>query len=320
MKQIEGISNPLIALVGPTGSGKTRLGIEIAKEIGGEIVSADSRLVYRGMNIGTAKPSPEEMRIVPHHMIDIIEPDQPYSMVQYCRQAELVISKIHKRGSLPILVGGSGQYVRAMLENWQTPAPGPNKFVRQVLTEAGQVLGEIELHRRLALIDPDAGSLIDPSNVRRTVRALEVILTTGRKFSEQRKKGIPKYSSLMLGIRIDRKRLFNNIDARVEEMISKGLLAEVKELIQKYGFQLPALEAIGYKQLIKHLKGECSLNEAILEIKNCTHRFVRRQANWFRENDPRIIWVDLDQFSTAEIVKIIERPDNWQIVHQECAL
>ncbi len=315
--QIKGISNPLIALVGPTGSGKTRLGIEIAREIGGEIVSADSRLVYRGMNLGTAKPSPEEMRTVPHHMIDIVEPDQPYSMAQYCRQAELAIKKIQESGSLPILVGGTGQYVRAILENWQTPAPGPNIFLRQVLTEAGQVLGKNELHRRLALIDPGSGSLIDPSNVRRTVRALEVILTTGWKFSEQRLKGTPKYSSLMLGIRIDRNTLFKKIDARVDEMISKGLLAEVKGLTQKYGSQAPAMDAIGYKQLVRHLEGECSLDEAILEIKKFTHRFVRRQANWFQENDPRIMWIDPDQLSTAEIVKIIGKRDNWQVVRQE---
>lgn len=286
---------PLIVILGPTGVGKTELSLRLAERLDGEIVSADSRLFYRGMNIGTAKPSPEEMRRVPHHLIDVADPDEVWSLAMFQESARKAIAEIHTRGHLPLLVGGTGQYIRAVVEGWQAPAVEPDPRLRLALTAWGEQIGAEGLHARLAALDPAAAAGIDPRNLRRTVRALEVTLASGRRFSLQRARAPSPYRALSLGLRRSRAELYARIDARVEAMFASGLAGEVSDLLARgYSPDLPALSAIGYRETIAYLQGRMSQEQAILEIKRATRVFVRRQANWFKQEDARIQWFDAD--------------------------
>ncbi len=282
---------PLIVLVGPTAVGKTALSLALAQAIHGEIVSADSRLLYRGLDIGTAKPTPAERARVPHHLVDVADPDEVWSLGQYQDAACAAIAAIHARGRVPLLVGGTGQYVWAVVENWRIPRVPPQPRLRAVLEAWGQQLGPEALHRRLAHLDPAAAARIQPRNLRRTVRALEVIFTTGHRFSDQQGKGPPRYRTLLLGLWLPRPVLHRRIAQRVEAMLAQGWLDEIRQLLaQGYDPSLPALSSIGYAELIGYLQGHWSLDEAKARILQRTHTLVRRQANWFRRTDPRIHW------------------------------
>jgi tRNA dimethylallyltransferase len=293
---------PLLVLAGPTAAGKTALSLHLAGRFNGEIVSADSRLFYRGLDIGTAKPTPAERAAAPHHLIDLCAPDETLSLGQYQRLAYETIDAIHARGGLPILVGGTGQYVWAVVEGWGIPEVAPRPALRAALER----LGEAEAARWLAALDPVAAGRIDPRNVRRVVRALEVTLTTGRPISELQRKTPPLYDTLILGLTRDRTALYARIDARVDEMMAAGLLDEVRRLRDAgYSADLPSMSGLGYRQLLAHLAGEMTLAEAIERIKFETHRFARQQATWFRADDPRIIWLEADDSETA--IAVVEQ-------------
>jgi len=285
--------HPLLVIVGPTAVGKTSLSLYLAGRLEGEVVSADSRLFYRGMDIGTAKPTPEERARVPHHLIDIAAPDETVGLAQFKRMAEEAIEAIHARGRLPMLVGGTGQYVRAVVEGWTPPAVPPNPQLRAELEEEARREGPQALHAHLAELDPEAADRIDPRNVRRVVRALEVCLLTGRPFSAQRVRQPPPYRTLQIGLTMDRAALYARADKRVEEMMRAGLLEEVQRLVEAgYGWDLPAMSGLGYVQFRPYFEGEATLEEVVAEIKRATRRFIRRQYNWFRLDDPRIRWFD----------------------------
>ena len=284
---------PLIIIVGPTASGKTAAGIRLARAIGGEVISADSRYLYRGMDIGTAKPDMEERQGVPHWLIDVADPDETWSLSLFRAAADEAVKNIYSRGKKPIVVGGTGQYIRAILEGWTIPEGEPDHRLRDVLERWGNDIGAEELHRKLAVLDPDAAANIQWQNMRRTVRALEVIFSSGRKFSAQRTAKESPYDSLIFGMKRERAELYKRIDMRVDLMIRNGLVKETAGLLAKgYSEDLPSMSAIGYKEDCDYLNKKLSLDEAAQLIKFRTHNYVRRQANWFKPADPAIHWVD----------------------------
>jgi len=240
-----------VVILGPTAVGKTEIAIQLAEGLNGEIVSADSRLFYRGMDIGTAKPTPEEQERIPHHLIDVADPDQILSLAEFQRLAHQAIGAIHTRGRLPFLVGGTGQYMRAVTEAWQIPPAVPDSRLRDALEHWAASIGPYGLHARLGVVDPQAAAQIDYRNLRRTVRALEVIFSTGRRFSDQRQKGDSPYQFYLLGLTRPRSELYLRIDARIEAMFTQGLIEEAQALLQKgYNPDLPTLSAIGYAEAI----------------------------------------------------------------------
>ena len=281
----------LIMLVGPTGSGKSTLAIQVCKALSGEIVSADSRYLYQELNIGTAKPSPSELGCVPHHLINVTTLDEPWSLGLFQREAHKHIQSINDRGKLPILVGGTGQYVRAVLENWEIPAQVPLHTMRSAIEAWGERIGFEALHKRLEQIDPQAAARIDFHNKRRTIRALEVIFATGRRFSSQRKKSSSPYQTIVLGLEWPRELLYARIDARIEEMIAHGFIQEVQALKEAGRSEvLRRMGIIGYPEILSYLEGKMPLVEAISLIRRNTRVYVRRQANWFKPSDPQICW------------------------------
>ena len=297
---------PLVTLVGPTGVGKTETAIQLAIRLDAEIVSADSRLFYRGLDIGTAKPTFSERNRVPHHLVDVADPDEPWSLATYKQAAALAIHSIHTRNHLPILVGGTGQYINAIIEGWDIPEVSPNPSLRRILERWEQQISPYGLHQRLAVLDPKAAQTIDPLNVRRTIRALEVILTTGRQFSEQKTRSETPYRTLQLGLILPRQVLYERIDERFQMMLEAGLVNEIKNLLrQGYSPDLPTLSAIGYRQIIAYLQNEITLDEAIRQVKRQTRIFVRRQANWFKLDDPNIHWVNAGQGAVDQLEAIV---------------
>ena len=282
---------PLVVIVGPTAAGKTSVSIELAHRMDGEIVSADSRLLFRGMDIGTAKPTSVEMKGVPHHLIDVANPDEDWGLAVYQREAYQVIDDIHHRGMLPFLVGGTGQYVRAIIEGWRIPPQSPDYKLRDTLNHWADKIGAEALYERLRRLDPEAAKHIDYRNTRRTVRALEVIFRTGQRFSDLRRKQECSYQAVVLGIDRPRPELYARVDQRIESMLAAGWVDEVKRLLaQGYSAKLPTMSAIGYQEIIQFLQGRISYEEAVMLIKRNTRTFVRRQANWFKPTDPRITW------------------------------
>ncbi len=282
----------LIAVVGPTASGKSALGIELALTLGGEIVNGDSRQVYAGMVIGTAMPSPDDFARVPHHLFGYLRPDDPFSLALYRQAATAVFEDCWSRGVVPVLVGGTGQYLWALLEDWSVPEVPPDEALRQRLFAEAETSGADALHARLETLDPIAAGRIDARNVRRVVRALEVIEHTGRPMSEAQTRGRPVFESLVLGVTLPREELDGRIDARVQQMFDDGFVAEVQRLRDEgYSRDLPAMSSIGYSQVHAHLDGELTLEAAIAETARATRRLSRKQAAWFRPADPRIHWV-----------------------------
>ncbi|MBM4422384.1 MAG: tRNA (adenosine(37)-N6)-dimethylallyltransferase MiaA [Chloroflexi bacterium] len=292
----------LLVIVGPTAVGKTAIAIDLAERINGEIISADSRTLYRGMDIGTAKPTLAERARVAHHLIDVADPDQSWSLAQYRDAAAALIVEINARDRLPMLVGGAGQYIHAILEGWSIPKRAADPQARAELEAIAARDGADELYRRLREIDPLAAASIDSRNVRRVIRALEVTLSTGQPFSAQRQKTPPRYRSLIIGLSLARPKLYRRIDERIDAMFANGLVAEGQTLAAKgYDWSLPALSAIGYKQVGMYLRGECDLAEAVQRIKRETRRFVRRQANWFKPDDPNIRWHNVESLNAERL-------------------
>ncbi len=299
---------PLVAIVGPTAVGKTEVAIQLALELNGEIVSADSRQVYRHMDIGTAKPSPQERQQAPHHLIDILNPDETLTLAEYQRRAYAAIDDVLARGKLPFLVGGTGQYVRAVLEGWQVPRVPPQPALRAELEAFAEEHGAAALHARLAAVDPDAAAAIDLRNVRRVVRALEVYLVSGVPISALQRRQPPPYHILQIGLTRPRPSLYARIDARVDRMIAEGLVEEIRRLLAAgYGWHLSAMHSLGYAQFSGYLQGAMTLEEAVRAVKRETRRFVRQQYTWFRLDDPAIRWFNLDNTPIDDILAYVRR-------------
>ena len=286
---------PLVVVVGPTAVGKTAISILLAQQLDAEIVSADSRQFYRGMDIGTAKPTVEQRALVRHHLLDIAEPDETVSLAVFQRLALDAISGIHARGRLPLLVGGTGQYIRAVTRGWSPPPVRPAPKLRGALERLSLDRGPLWLHRRLESMDPEAARAIDYRNARRTIRALEVILTSGHRFSTQRLEAASSFHLISVGLVLRRSELYPRIDARIENMFASGLIQEVRGLLSRgYAPDLPALSAIGYQECLKVISGTMQPDEAKTAIRRRTRLFVRRQANWFKQSDPSIKWFDVE--------------------------
>jgi len=298
------VMNRLVAIVGPTGTGKSKLALCLAQAFNGEIVSADSRQVYRHMDIGTAKPGWQELSLVPHHLINIVNPDEAFSLAQYQALACKAIEDIQQRNKLALLVGGSGLYVWSVLEGWEIPPVPPDLEFRHSLEEKLVRVGREELYQELVKVAPAAAQRIDPRNVRRTIRALEVHRRTPA--SQPQYKKVPPFDKLIIGLTADRGELYRRIDLRVDEMIERGLVAEVEKLFKMgYDFNLPAMSGIGYRQIGLFLRGELTLPAAIQQIKFETHRFVRHQYAWFRLKDDRIKWFDIQSSLDSEITALV---------------
>jgi tRNA dimethylallyltransferase len=279
--------------VGPTAVGKTELALRLAERLDGEIVSADSRLLYRGMDIGTAKPSLEERHRVPHHLVDVAEPDETWSMAQVRSAVLQCADEITARGRLPLLVGGTGQYVRAILEGWEPPPRAHDAAVRERLESIACVGGAQALHAKLREVDPASADRIDARNIRRVVRALEVFEVTGQPASAQRRRRPPPYRILTVGLTAPRPVLYARIDARIDSMLAQGWVDEVRRLLARgLDPNLPAFSAIGYLQIIEVVQGKRSLEDAVNDIRRRTRVLVRRQANWFKADDPSIRWFE----------------------------
>jgi tRNA dimethylallyltransferase len=299
---------PIILIVGPTAVGKTEIAIQLAERLNGEIVSADSRLFYRGMDIGTAKPTLAERACVPHHLIDVANPDQTWSLAQFQQEARKVIADIHARGKLPFLVGGTGQYVRAVTEGWSPPEVRADEKLRDEIGKMKEERGIYWLHDKLNTLDPEAAQKIDARNVRRTIRALEVILTTGRKFSAQRGQVASPYRLITIGLMRPREELYARVDARIEAMFAAGFVDEVRGLLEKgYSPELPSMSGIGYGECVSVVKGQMSEEQAKVQMRHDTRVFVRRQANWFKEGDSSIRWFVVQKNSTDEIEKFLRQ-------------
>jgi tRNA dimethylallyltransferase len=298
---------PLVVILGPTAVGKSAMAIQLAVHLDGEIISADSRLFYRGMDIGTAKPTKEERLRVPHHLIDIADPDEIYSLALFQIKANATIHKVYANHHLPFLVGGTGQYLHSIIEGWRIPPVEPNPRLRQVLQQWSNEIGSLEFHTKLSVLDPQAAVAIDPSNVRRTIRALEVIFTTGKRFSNQRTKGNQPYETLLVGLTLPREELYRRIDERISGMIKAGFIDEVQRLLDAgYSPNLPTLTAIGYGEVVAYIQRKITIDEAIVLMKRRTRSFVRRQANWFKENNPDIHWFDASKDNEKEIENLIK--------------
>lgn len=294
---------PLIVLTGPTAVGKTSLSIGLARAVDGEIISADSMQVYKYMDIGTAKISPEDMGGIPHYLISEFEPDEDFSVVKFQEYAKKYIKIIHDKGKIPILVGGTGFYIQAVLYDIDFEENDPDTAYRKELTELSQKYGPGYLHDMLAEIDPASAKAIHPNNVKRVIRALEYARLTGDPISahnaEQRKKESP-YLYRYFVLNKDRDRLYESINQRVDIMLEKGLVDEVKHLMDLgYTKDLVSMQGLGYKEIIDYLEGTCSLEEAIYRLKRDTRHYAKRQLTWFkREKD--VIWLNKDDFLSEE--------------------
>ena len=285
---------PLVAIVGPTAAGKSALAMALAPVFGGEIVGADSRHVYRGLDVGTGKPTAADRARTPHHLIDVVEPDADFSVAHYQEAATAAIAAVDGRGRLPMLVGGSGHYVRALLEGYRLPKVPPDPELRRELSARAASEGPESLLRELASLDPVSAGRIDPRNTRRVVRAIEVSRAVGRPFSEAGGRGPSPYRALVIGLTAPRPELYRRIDARVDAMIAAGWADEVRGLLER-GFDttLPSMSSLGYPTMIEHVRGEVALDEAARRIRLQTHRFARRQYTWFKPADERIRWLDV---------------------------
>ena len=290
-----GFAGPLY-IIGPTATGKTRLGIELARELSGEIVNADSRQVYRHMDIGTAKPTPEERGQIPHHLFDLLPPNEDFSLGAFLTQAKAVIEEIDGRGALPIVVGGTGQYVWALYEGWNVPEVPPDYDYRQMLEAEAAERGAESIYERLRAIDPRRAAELDPLNLRRVIRALEVHHVSGIIPSDFQKRSEDGRPGPVVGLNLDRSRLYQRIDLRVDKMMADGFVNEAEKL-ESMGYPLGKgpLACPGYRELGQHLRGEILLEEAVQRTKYQTHRLARRQNTWFKPGDSRIGWLDGEQ-------------------------
>ncbi|MCB0016834.1 MAG: tRNA (adenosine(37)-N6)-dimethylallyltransferase MiaA [Anaerolineales bacterium] len=291
LEKPERVTGRLLVILGPTAVGKTALSLQIAGRFSGQIISADSRLFYKGMDIGTAKPDAREQALVPHHLINIAAPDENLSLGTFQDMAYAAINAVLAAGDLPIVVGGTGQYVSAIVEGWGIPRVPPQVELRAELDK----LATEELGRWLLLLDPVAATRLDFRNRRRVIRALEVTLVAGQPISQLQAKLAPPYDIRLIGLTTDREQLYERIDRRVDQMVAAGFAREVGELLAAgYRPEQPVMSALGYREMFAYLAGETTLAEATERIKFATHAFVRRQYNWFRRDDPAIHWYETD--------------------------
>jgi len=296
----------LLCILGPTAVGKTEIAIKIALRIGGEIVSVDSRQIYRQMDIGTAKPTPEQLKLVLHHVINSVSPDEYFSVADYQKIADEAINQIHQRGKVPMLVGGSGMYFRAVVDGL-FDGPDTDKALRKRLRQEAEEHGIEYLYEKLKIIDPKAADNIHHNDLIRIIRALEVFELSGERISDlqqQWNSSEPRYQFVAFGLDYPRQELYKRIEARVDQMMSDGLLDEVRSL-SGYSRELPSMNCLGYKELLSYLDSKCDLDEAVRLIKQNTRRFAKRQLTWFRK-DKRIKWIDLSTYPSPEDV-IIEK-------------
>ncbi|MFX4260777.1 tRNA (adenosine(37)-N6)-dimethylallyltransferase MiaA [Pelotomaculum propionicicum] len=314
MKEFSDIQTPLVVICGPTATGKSDTAVYVAEKLNGEIISADSMLVYRGMDIGTAKPFPTEMRGIPHHLIDIVDPDQEYSAALFQEQARAIILDIMKRKKLPILVGGTGLYIGAVIDDYDFSGARGSEQYRKTLLKEAEEHGTSKLHERLREIDPKAAAKLHPNDARRIIRALEVYKLTGALISSFHKIDRTRsanYNLLMFGLILEREKLYKKIEQRVDRMIEAGLVDEVQRLLNR-GFSpaLSSMRGLGYKEIIEYLNGDMSLDQSVDILKRNTRRFAKRQMTWFRR-DNRIKWLNPDQVDAPgaiinEITRFIE--------------
>lgn len=302
---------PVVAIVGPTAVGKTELSLVLAERKNAEIVSCDSMQVYRYMDIGTAKPSPEEMSRVPHHLISIVDPSKDFNVAEYQRLARHAIAEIHGRGRLPMLVGGTGLYLRAVVRDYLFPMPGADRGYREALERMEGVHGPGYLHARLREVDPVAAARLHPNDIRRLVRALEVYHHTGVPISELQKEHPGSrniYNLVLVGLCRPRPSLYERIRARVDAQIAAGLVEETRRLLDMgYERRLTSGQALCYKELVHFFYGRCTLEESIRLMKRNNQRYAKRQMTWFKR-EPGIVWFDLDRYgSTEEACYDIER-------------
>lgn len=279
----------LFVLLGPTAVGKTEISLRLAQEFNGEIVSADSRLIYRDMDIATAKPTRQEQARVPHHLINVVAPDEELTLAEYQSRAYGAIDNIFARGKIPFLVGGTGLYIRAVVEGYHIPRVPPNPARRTELEQYSALV----LYERLQALDPEIATTILPNNTRRIIRALEVIEATGEKMSAQQTRHPPDYPVRQIGLQRPRPQLYARVDERIDSMMEQGLVDEVRGLVERgYAFTLPSMTGLGYREIGAYLRGEIDLDEAVRLLKSNTRKFIRHQANWFRPTDTRIQWFD----------------------------
>lgn len=301
---------PLLVICGPTAVGKSAAAVALARRIGGEIIAADSRTIYRQMDVGTAKPSPQQRALVPHHLLDVADPDEIVTVAAYRKMALAAIAEVRGRGGVPLLVGGTGLYIRAVVDGFSIPQTPPDWKLRERL-EHMEERTPGALHARLMKVDPPAAARIHPRNVRRLVRALEVYEHTGRPISSLQRRGDPVGSTLQIGLAMDREHLYRRIDARVDEQIAAGLIGEVERLHARgYDRTLPALQGLGYKEIIESLDGTVTLDEAVRRLKRNTRRYAKRQYTWFRR-DTRIRWVDVNDDPPEKVADAIEAMIEW---------
>lgn len=299
---------PAVVVAGATASGKTALSVELAKRLSGEIVSCDSMQIYKGMDIGTAKPTKSEMQGIPHHMLDILEPSENFSVADFCDMAREIIADIARRGNLPILTGGTGLYIDSLINNVEFAEETGTGNIRDELFEVAEKEGNAAVYEILLKIDPDYAKIVHPNNLKRVIRAIELYKTTGMTVTEHNK--LPKtpiYKSVCFCIAWDREILYDRINKRVDQMIENGLCEEAKSLYDKYGRQkFTAFAGIGYKELFDYLDGKKTLSEAIEEIKQGTRRYAKRQLSWFRRND-KIHWLTPDGNMVENAIDIIKQ-------------
>lgn len=286
---------PLLALVGPTAAGKSELALQLARRLKTDIISVDSAQIYRGLDIGTAKVTAEEQKLVRHHLIDLVEPDEDYSVADYQRDARAVIASLWQRGRLPFMVGGTGLYLRAVIADYAFGGRGKDEALRARLRAEADAMGAGELHRRLEQLDPAAAAKIHPRDRRRIIRALEVLTLEGNPISRQvedTQKREPPYRLLLYGLTLPRPLLYRAIEERTERMMAGGLIEEVKGLLEQgYPRSSPGLQILGYRQIVSYIAGEMGREEAVAEIKMKTRRLAKRQLTWFRR-ERRIAWLD----------------------------
>ncbi len=301
---------PLIAIVGPTASGKTDLSLRIYEEIQSEIISADSRQIYKQMNIGTAKPRKEILEKYPHHLIDFLDLDEDYSVGKYVEDAQNVIAQLYSQDKLPIISGGTGLYIDSLCGDFfQTNFESTNQEIRDTLTDELKRFGNDYLYKKLLEVDKKSAEKYNDKNPRRILRALEFYYSTGMKFSDAQEEFTTKskYSTLYFGINYPREELYSRIDRRVELMIDDGLVQEVQEILNShYSSDLNSLNTVGYKEIIEYLKGNYSLDFAISEIQKNTRRYAKRQLTWFRRNQ-NIFWIEPKDLSNFSILNFLQK-------------
>ncbi len=310
-------------ILGPTAVGKTELAIQLVEKLekdglAAEIINADSRQIYQGMDIGTAKPTPHQQLRAKHHLLDVVKPDEVLGLAEYLRLVRETLAEMELRGVMPILVGGSGQYLSAFLEDWRIPAVPPQPSLRAELLQVAKESGVRALHDRLRQCDRAAAQKIHPNNVRRVIRALEVIEKTGEPFSIQQRKGGQRETCFQIGLTLSRESVHDRADRRLQLMLERGFVDEVRSLLtQGYTRELPSFSALGYREMAEHVRGDSTLDEAVRRTKKATHRFIRRQLSWFRNRFTQVHWLDWSNPDPAEVYcRIQEAMETQRMNHR----